>query len=306
MPVSTLDTSPSMLSARDTSLPTAQVKANGPAPAAPSFEGQNAANVNFHSRETQAGPVFGDQPATRQNPIPMTITLTAMAPGFMDQFKQWVGQWFGGHRPPMHAPHYGAPPRPSPTIGRPQPQPKPDYSLQSHEQLTQALLDNFKGFTGSNYSKFMTTRDIREMASRSLGHDPVMNNNIRLAREVLNRPDLMQALDRNNGTGATDNRFSKQDLRDALNDTNFFRYTSDKDIAGEMLSHFDELARRWGGQISIYDLKRLAAQPLTGNSPKDHLIQLAQELLSRSNLLKLMDSNGNGHLSRWELQRLAR
>lgn len=312
MSISTLDSPVLPSSTLDTSPLTPQV--NRAVPSTPSFEGQNQANVNFHSRAQSSGPVFGDHqsPANRggghshapHNHNPLAMAHVMRHPSFLEQFKQWISQWFGGCRPPACPPCNSAPPRPDPTIGRPHP--KPDYTMQSHEQLTQALLDNFTAFTGSAHAKYMTSRDIRAMANRQPGNDPVMNNNIRLAKELLNRPDLMQALDRNNGTGATDNRFSKQDLRDGLNDTNFFRYKSDKEIAGEMLSHFDELARRWGGQISIKDLKQLAAQPLTGDSPKDHLIQLAQALLSRGNLLNAMDRNGDGKLSQWEIQRLSR
>ena len=312
MSISTLDSPVLPSSTLDTSPLTPQ--ASRGVTSTPSFEGKSQAHVNYHSREHASGPVFGDhQPLVNRgghhphaphnhNPLPMANVMRH--PSFLEQFKQWISQWFGGCRPPACPPCNSAPSRPHPTIGRPQP--KPDYSMQSHEQLTQALLDNFKAFTGSAHAKYMSTRDIKAMANRQPGNDPVMNNNIRLAKELLNRPDLMQALDRNNGTGATDNRFSKQDLRDALADTNYFRYQSDKEIAGEMLSHFDELARRWGGQISIDDLKKLASQPLTGDSPKDHLIQLAQALLSRGNVLKAMDSNGDGQLSRREIQRLTR
>lgn len=301
MSVSILESSAPASSTFDTSSPAPQAKANRQAPGAPSFDGQNAANVNFHSPENSAGPVFGDQNDRRHHHNPLTMQSSARPPSFMEQFKQWLSQWFGGC-PPCNS----APPRPHPTIGRPQPKPRPDYASQSHEQLTQALLDNFKAFTGSHHAGFMTSRDIRAMANRQPGNDPVMNNNIRLARELLNRPDLMQALDRNNGTGATDNRFSKQDLRDALNNTNFFRYKSDREIAGEMLSHFDGLPRDLKGRISIEGLKTLASQPLTGDSPRDHLIQLARALLSRGNLLRAMDHNGDGKLSQWEIQRLSR
>ena len=302
MSVSTFDPSVPTTASPDTSLPAPQLKADRLAPPAPSFDGQDASSVNFRTRENPFGPVFGDHNDRRHHHNPLAMPPSTRPPSFLEQFKQWLGQWFGGCRPPACRPCNSAPPRPHPTIGRPQP--KPDYSMQSHEQLTQALLDNFKAFTGSDCAKYMTTRDIKAMAHRQPGNDPAMNNNIRLAKELLNRPDLMQALDRNNGTGATDKQFSKQELRDALEDTNYFRYRSDKEIAGEMLSHFDALARRCGGQISIKGLNELARQPLTGNSSKDHLIQLAQALLSRGNLLKTMDHNGNGKLSQREIGRL--
>lgn len=309
MSISTLDSPVPSLPTLDTSPLTPQ--ANRTAPSTPSFEGKNQANVSYQSREQASGPVFGDhQPPVNRggdhrhalhNHNPLATASVMHRPSFLDQFKQWISQWFGW-RPPYSS----APSRPSPAIGRPHPQPRPDYASQSHEQLTQALLDNFKAFTGSHHSSFMTSRDIRAMANRQPGNDPVMNNNIRLAKELLNRPDLMQALDRNDGTGATDGRFSKRDLRDALNDTNYFRYQSDKEIAKEMLSHFNDLPRDWRGRISVKALKRLANQPLTGDSRQDHLIQLAQAFLSRGNMLKAMDRNGDGHLSKIEIQRLSR
>lgn len=326
MSVSNLDTSVSASTIADTLLPPPQGKANRPAPAALAFDAQNAANVNFRTRETQAGPVFGGhQPSVKlgshdSQSSPDTTAATTRderKPRFMEQFKQWLSQMFGGHRPPTSShcngapsrphPGSGAPARPHPGTGapsRPHPQPKPDYASQNHEQLTQALLDNFNAFTGKNYPTTMTTRNIREMANKTPGNDPVMNNNIRLAKELLKRPDLMQALDRNSGTGAQDHRFSQRDLQSALKDTSFFKYKTDKEVGQEMLSHFDELKEHCGGQISLENLKKLANKPLTGDSAKDHLIQLAQAVLKRSNLLDKIDKNDNGLISKNELKKL--
>lgn len=288
---------------------------------ATAVKAQHSTSISFPPKADKAGPVFDDQPSPANRLVEGlhasrdsdhgVMARDTRPQSFVAMLKQWLEQWFGGQRPPKPCcgngapprptPGSGAPPRPSPVIGRPHP--KPDYALQSNEQLTHALLDNFNAFTGKNHS-VMTARDIREMANKRPGNNPMMNNNIRLAKELLNRPDLMQALDRDSQTGAQDKRISKQDLRSALLDTNFFRYTPDKEVAREVLSHFDELARRFGGQININDLEKLAAQPLTGDSPKDHLIQLAQSVLKRSHLLGAMDNNNDGRISRRELERL--
>lgn len=316
MSVSTLESSVPASSTLDPSLSAPQGKASRPAPAAPSSGGQNTAYVNFRSQENTTGPVFGDHqpPSDRaghqhhgNHPHnPFASNQAMRYPGVAEQFKNWMNQWFGGCWPFKPKPCNGAPPRPHPGSGAPsRPYPEKDYTKQNHEQLTQALLDNFRAFTAPRYKNSMTIDDIRKMANRDPGADPVMNNNILLAKEILNRPDLMRALDRNNGTGATDGKFSRQDLRDALNDTNFFRYKSDKEVARELLDHFSELERRWGGKISIADLKALAAQRPTGDSAKDHLIQLAEVLLRRGHLLGKLDDNGDGYLSRRELYRLA-
>ena len=288
---------------------------------ATAVKAQHSTSISFPPKADKAGPVFDDQPSPANRLVEGLHASRDSDPGvtgrgtrpqsFVAMLKQWLEQWFGGQRPPKPCcgngapprptPGSGAPPRPSPVIGRPHP--KPDYALQSNEQLTQALLDNFNAFTGKNHS-VMTARDIREMANKRPGNDPVMNNNIRLAKELLNRPDLMQALDRDGQTGAQDKLISKQDLESALLDTNFFRYKSNDQVTQEMSEHFDALARLLGGRVSINGLKQLAAQPLTGDSSKDHLIQLAQSVLKRSNLLGKMDDNNDGQISRGELERL--
>lgn len=293
-------------------------------PPAPSLSAQHATGISFAFASDKIGPAF-DEPQSPANRLvdglhasrdsrETAVARDAQPQSFMAMLKQWLEQLFGGQRPSKPACGNGAPPRPDPSTGAPsrpfpgigRPHPKPDYSLQSNEQLTQALLDNFNAFTGNNQSSVMTLRDIREMANKSPGNDPVMNNAIRLAKEILSRPDLMQALDRDGQTGAQDKRISKQDLQSALLDTNFFKFKSDKEVAEEMLSHLDELAERRGGEISVDDLKKLAAQPLTGDSAKDHLIQLAQAVLKRSNVLGALDNNNDGRISRRELERFIR
>ena len=118
-----------------------------------------------------------------------------------------------------------------------------------------------------------------------------MNENIRLAKALLQRPELLDALDRHSTTGALDGLIDRKKLGMVINDNNYFRYNNDKQLAQEMLEHFDDLkGGRGGRELKITDLRKLAAQSLTGDASKDHLIQLAQEVLKRSHLLKLMDN----------------
>lgn len=188
LPSSTLDTSP------------LSPQANRSAPSTPFSGGQNQANVNYQSRENASGPVFGDHqpPANRggdhphrhQNQNPLAMGNTMHYPSFRQLFKQWLSQWFGGCRPPAHPPCNSAPPRPHPTIGCPQP--RPNYALQSDKQLAQALLDNFEAFSGACHGKFITLNDIRAMSERR----PI-DDNVRLAKEMLKRPDLLKKMNSN-------------------------------------------------------------------------------------------------------------
>jgi hypothetical protein len=78
-----------------------------------------------------------------------------------------------------------------------------------------------------------------------------------------------------------------------------------------MLGHFQQLKGSGRGDtIKLDKLKELAAQPLTGNSSTDHLIQLAKEVMSRSILQGQMDNvdewQRDGKISRRELLKLLR
>lgn len=320
MSVSALDRSVSASSATDTAPlnPKPDAKASRHAPATLSFTSQSAVNVNFNSSANQAGPTFdGNQrpsechthhPHFAFQPNKPPMSSPAVQQGFMQQLQQLINQWFGGQRPPAHNPCNNAPPRPHPPgAGRP----TPDYSTKSNEQLGQALLDNFKAFTGSSQSKTMHTSAIAAMARRALGSDPAMNQNIQLAKELMRRPDVLAAFDRNAGTGVKDGWVDKQQLGALIRDDNFFKYKNDKEVAGEMLNHFDALKSRFSrGEIDVRGLRKLASEPLTGNSQRDHLVQLAQTVLKRSELLTKMDNlaseDADGRISKQALEQLSR
>jgi hypothetical protein len=307
MSVSVLDRPVSVSPTADTLLPHPKPAAKASL-AAPSYAYHDAGNVNVGSSKSQSGLVFGEQsqPAHHHHAAhhshPSVAPNPASHQGMMQQLHNWLGQWYGGHRPPMnaHGPHPFRPGKPDAT-----------YAQKSNDQLAQSLLENFKAFTGSPHSMSLSSSSIRDMAQKSLGWNPAMNQNIRLARELMRRPDLMDALDRNPGTGALDGQIDKQQLGQIIGDANPYKYKNDKQIAQEMLIHFNQLKERFGGrEININDLKTLASRPLTGNPAIDHLIQLGQAAVARSYLMTKMDNlfsnQGDGLISRNALRKLSR
>lgn len=217
------------------------------------------------------------------------------------------GPVFGGPPPrplPIGVrPNPGPPPRPNPAL------PDPHYAKQSNEQLAQALLDNYEAFKGRWSSGSVTPQSLQKMADRPLTGDPSIDANIQLAKELLRRPALMQALDRNDRSGALDGRLSKNDIRSVVRSDNPLKLHDDKQLVQEMLKHFDALKGNcFSRTIKLKDLRTLASQPLTGNPFNDHLIQLSREIMARSVLTSLMDNKSwwqrDGKISRHELRAL--
>lgn len=299
----------------------------------PAPNGNAAANVRFLSPESQGGPVFGDRQSlpARQNPFErMEPSYSAPATSnFVTSFKHWVGHCFSGYRPPFPGcsnppprPNPGCsnpPPRPNPGCSNPPPRPypmppcrpDPQYSLKNNEQLAQQLSDNFNAFRDRNNPGYISVDSIHAMAKKGWSPDPVTNANIRLANELLRRPELMSALDRNTSTGALDGLINRQNVNAVIKGENYFKYKSDKELAGEMLKHFNELkSNPRAGELSFHNLRRLASQSQTGDSSKDHLVQLAQEILRRSDVLKKMDNlagrDNDGRISWQALYQLSR
>ncbi|WP_181081368.1 MULTISPECIES: type III secretion effector protein [Pseudomonas] len=320
MSLSTPDTSSAASSALDRFQDSAKAefKARRPAPGALSFNDANTANVSFSVREDKAGPVFGDLHAPTERHHPAYPGMPARHPGFMDTFRQWMNAHFGWHRPPRPhpccsnppprpQPGYGnPPPRPDPTIGKPYPtlpgRPDPQYSLKNNEQLASQLSKNFDAFMDPKKPGYVSIDSIYAMAKRGWSSDPRVNENIRLAKEMLRRPDLLGALDRHSSTGALDGLIDRQNVNRVIHGDNYFKYNTDKELVGELYEHFSVLKDGPGSaDISISDLRNLAREPLTGDSPKDHLVQLAQELLKRSDLVTKLDNlasqNGDGRIN---------
>lgn len=213
-----------------------------------------------------------------------------------------------GHGHPPHRPHPGhgtPPPRPFPQ------QPDPHYSKRSHEQLAQQLLDKFQVFTDPRNPGYVTKQSLSNMAARPLTGNPDRDQDTRLAREILKRPELMGALDRDGRTGVLDGRFSRQNINDAVRSSNPLKFQDDKQLASAMLENFNKLKGGfWNQTIKIADLRDWAQLPLTGNSQRDQLIHLAKEVVSRSSLLQQMDNVAgqpyDGRISREALRRLMR
>ena len=291
-------------------------KPGGPAPTGLSFKDHATVTISFHSHEKKSGSV----PSDPQAPVERQMSgqdKVSMLHSFLNSLKDWITSLFSGFRPPMDPgcgnkppprpnpgesnppprPNPGEsnpPPRPTPTIGRPFPTPPggvdTQYSLKNNEQLAQQLLDNFRAFRDPKNPGYVSADSIHEMANKKWTSDPVMNENIRLAREMLRRPELMNAIDRHSSTGALDGLIDRENLRLVINGGNYFKYHSDKDVVQELLEHFKELrGSQWDLSLQVNDLKQLAASPLTGDSEKDHLIQLAQEMLKRSDLVTKLD-----------------
>ncbi|CAD0266781.1 hypothetical protein EKA85_14745 [Pseudomonas veronii] len=202
-------------------------------------------------------------------------------------------------------PNPGPPPRPTPE------RPDPHYSKQSNQQLAQALLSNYGAFREGHFSRQVTLESLKKMAERPLTGNPQMDANIRLAKELLRRPELVRALDRNMSTGASDGRLSRDDIMSVIGSDNPFKLKDDKQLIKEMLGHFQQLKGNGrGDSIKLDKLKEFAAQALTGNPFTDHLIQLAKEVMARSILQGRMDNvdewQRDGKISRRELLKLLR
>lgn len=223
----------------------------------------------------------------------------------MHKLQQMLAHLFGGHRPHGPGNSIGNPYPPAP--GRPDPR----YASKSPAELTRQLRDNFTAFQDPRFPGRVSASSIYAMANRGWSSNPVVNENIRLANELLRRPDLMKAFDRLDSNGQPDGLISRFSLNSVLTGNNQFRYTTDKQLAGEMLTHFSALnGGRPGHPISFSDLRNMASRSLTGDSAQNHLIQLAQEVLKRVDVLRVMDNldshNNDGRISLQALLKLSR
>ena len=121
--------------------------------------------------------------------------------------------------------------------------------MKNREELAQQLLDNFNAFRDPKKPGYVSVDSILAMAKRGWSPNPAMNENIRLANELLRRPELMAAMDRHSSTGALDGLIDRQKLNMVIKGENYFKYKTDKELAGELLDHFDELKKRSGGSL---------------------------------------------------------
>lgn len=249
---------------------------------------QLTTGVNFASQSCPCGPIFGGPPP---RPLPGNLHPNPGPPP--------------RPLPENLRPNPGPPPRPTPAL------PDPYYSKQSNEQLAQALLNNYDALKGRWPSRTVTARSLQRMADRPLTGDPSKDANIRLAKELLRRPELLQALDRNGSTGASDGRLSRDDINSFIRSDNPLKLSDDKQLVQEMLNHFNALKGSYfSGTIKLKDLHARAMQPLTGNPCNDHLTLLSREVMARSDLMSAMDNilgwQRDGKISRQELYALLR
>ena len=284
----------------------AEHKASQASPAAPSFSGSHAVNVNINFGGHQGGPVFGHhasppEPHTHGDAWHPDSPVTQ---SYAHQFKQALANLFGGHRPHRPTASSGNPYPAAPGVS------DPVYAAKSPATLSLQLRDNFGAFQDPRMPGQVSATSILAMAEKGWSANPAINENIRLANELLRRPDLMRAFDRN-GNGVPDGVMSRHDLNSVIGSNNPFKYTPDKQILSEMLNHFNALnGGRGEEELTFADLKRMAACSQTSNSPQDHVIQLAEEVLKRGDLLKALDNiksrNHDGRISRSALRTLSR
>ena len=93
--------------------------------------------------------------------------------------------------------------------------PHQQYSLKNNEELAQQLLNNFDAFRDRKNPGYVSVDSIHAMAKKGWSPNPVTNANIRLANELLRRPELMSALDRHTSTGALDGLIDGDAVRTA-------------------------------------------------------------------------------------------
>jgi len=201
----------------------------------------------------------------------------------------------------------GPPARPNPTL------PDPLYGKQSNEVLAQGLLDKYNAFKPW-YAATVTPQHISRMARQPLTGNAEHDANIKLARELLKRPELMQALDRNGETGALDKSLSKEDISKFIFSSNPLKLQDDKQLAQNVLNNFNALKGPWWSAnrnaIDINTFAKLASRPLVGHEATDNITQLAKEIMARSELKGSMDNTfgflRDGKITRNDLYRLLR
>lgn len=257
----------------------AEAKASTLGAAAPASTGPS-----FSGSASRSGPVFA-------GPLP----VVQGAAGVQSDAAR-------GGRPPVHG---GPPPRPFPQ------QPDPIYSKRSHDQLAQQLLDNFKTFNDPKNPSYITPQGLQAKAERPLTGYSNRDQDTRLAREIMKRPDLLKALDRDGRTGGLDAQLTRQNIYDVIRSDNPLKFKDDEQLAKDMLNNFNQLKGNfWSKDIKVADLNARAQSPLTGNPYRDQLTQLAREVSNRSNLLQQMDNTASpdydGRISKKALKKLSR
>ncbi|WP_300632845.1 hypothetical protein [Pseudomonas sp.] len=258
------------------------------------------------------------QPLAGAQPSPLAKAAGAAGPSFEQSANQSGPVFDSSAQRSKSACCPCPPPRPNPTLPGPPPRPNPTlpdpyYGKQSNEVLAQELLNKYNAFKPW-YATTVTPDHINKMASRPLTGHPERDANIRLARELLKRPGLMDALDRNNGTGALDKSLSKEDISKFIVSSNPLKLQDDRQLAQNVLNNFNALKGPWWSAdrnaIDVNTFARFASRSLTGHGPTDSIIQLSREIMARSELKGSMDNVfgflRDGKITRDDLYRLLR
>ena len=288
--------------------------------------GQKAGRVSFNSGDSKPGKVFAAQASTIKACADGTrskgddrqpVAADAQSPGTVDKFMQKLKGWCGGQRPPKPDPCPPAPcnakppkpskpcpperPKPDPCYGKPPERPtpckpdpcygKPDpwYSNKSNDDLASMLLNNFDAFKDPKQPGFINTQSISDMASKPLTGNAAQDQNIRLAKELMKRPELVNAIDRHSTTGALDGLIDRKKIEMTLASQSPMKYLDDKQLAGEMLDHFKALRDPDNPEYISIDKLRDVAQRPTDDPVHGRLAWIAQEILKRSDTSAALD-----------------
>ncbi len=205
---------------------------------------------------------------------------TASHQGGTQQLQQWGKPWIGRPNPPINA--HGPYPI---TLGKPD----TTYSKKTNDELVSDFLKNSRPYTAGNRSTISRSA-IEGWAQQKPGLSPVINRNIGRAIELTKRPEVMDAMFREPGTGAIRNQTSIGNLWAFSQNPNPLKYNTDKQVVQELSSHFEPLAGYFGKtQIDLNDLKFLAGLQRTGIPSLDHLINVSERTMDSSNLTGYLD-----------------
>lgn len=161
------------------------------------------------------------------------------------------------------------------------------------------LLNNFDAFKDPKRPQYVTTQGIEAMANKPLTGNAAQDQNILLARELMKRPELVNAMDRHSTTGALDGLIDRQKIQMTLGSQSPMKYLDDNKLAGEMLKHFSALRDPDNRDyISIDKLRGMAQWP-TDDPAHGRLAWIAQEILKRSETLASADGGDHWGKDGW-------
>lgn len=300
--------------------------------------GQKSERVSFNTSDNKPCKIMADQASTTKastnGKMSQVSERESQTPssGLLSQFKQAVKGFCGGQRPPKPDPCPPPPcnakppkpcpppppkpcpperPKPDPCLGKPPERPtpckpdpchgKPDpcYSGQSNDDLAKKLLDNFDAFKDPKQPWYITTQGISDLANKPLTGNPDQDQNIRLARELMKRPELLDAIDRHSTTGALDGLIDRKKIEMTLCSQSPHKYQDDKQLAAQMLQHFSALKDPDNPDyISIDRLRDIAKWP-TDDTANGRLAWIAQELLKRSETAARLDGGDHWGKDGW-------